>query len=223
MTTTNSEETPKKSLNFIEQIVENDLKEGRNNGRIQTRFPPEPNGYLHIGRIDIEDQCLVGTRCYLSHNIRMCRNSSTEDLTLISEGTIVPENENWQGSAGEKTGVNGKQESRKLWTLSGTLLYGIGVLLIPLITMIAYVPGMMLITHVNYKYENCCFLLLTLVVASSFVVILTLLIALFKWTLLGQIKEGRYPIHSTFYYRKWFFDQLMKLSLQVIGTLYTTF
>ena len=49
MTDTPTNVTKEKSLNFIEHIVSKDLENGLNDGRLQTRFPPEPNGYLHIG------------------------------------------------------------------------------------------------------------------------------------------------------------------------------
>ena len=181
------------------------------------------DGYLDIGLIELEDDCYVGTRCCLGHNTRMESNSSIEDLTLVPEGFTIPKSENWGGSPAQKMGMNGTQETVPPWS-KRNFFYMVSVFLIPLITMIAYFPGMMVITHFDYSNEESWINLLPhiFLVGVLFVVILVLIITILKWVLLGNIKEGVYRVNSGFYHRKWFFDQLMKLSLQVLGTLYTT-
>ena len=83
-------EESQKSLNFIEQIVENDLKEGKNGGRLQTRFPPEPNGYLHIGHakaiiMDFGIAQKYGGVCNLRFDDTNTNKEDVEYVDAISE------------------------------------------------------------------------------------------------------------------------------------------
>jgi glutaminyl-tRNA synthetase len=92
----NNLEEKSRSLNFIEAIIEEDLKNGRNDGRIHTRFPPEPNGYLHIGHA--KSICLnfglarkYGGKCNLRFDDT---NPVTEDVEYVDS---IKEDIHWLG------------------------------------------------------------------------------------------------------------------------------
>ncbi len=90
------EEKPTRSLNFIEEIIEEDIRNGVNESRVHTRFPPEPNGYLHIGHA--KSICLnfgLGKKYHGKTNLRFDdTNPVKEDVEYVDS---IMEDVKWLG------------------------------------------------------------------------------------------------------------------------------
>ena len=120
MCDTTEKTVEKKSLNFIEEMVEKDLKEGRNGSRVQTRFPPEPNGYLHIGHakaiaLDFGIAEQYGGIC----NLRMDdTNPQKEDTEYVN---AIKHDIEWLGFKWGKI-LYASDYFQQLWDLAVTLI-----------------------------------------------------------------------------------------------------
>ena len=187
------------------------------------------DGWLILGRIDIGERCFVGTRTVLCPDSRMQDDAELDDLSLLTSNACIPAGERWNGSPSrqiERDVASDENHSAVRPSFGRRFGYGVlyivGILIFPLLPMAAFFPGMAVMAHLNYIDEHYSYLVLSPLVALSFVVLISLEIAAVKWLLLGRVRPGAYPLHHSFYYRKWFVDRLMHLSLDVIGPLYST-
>lgn len=90
------ETKPEKSLNFIHEIIEEDNKTGKHEKRVHTRFPPEPNGYLHIGHaksicLNFGTAAKYGGKCNLRFDDT---NPVKEDVEYVDS---IKEDVRWLG------------------------------------------------------------------------------------------------------------------------------
>lgn len=196
-------------------------------------------GWLKLGSITIGERCFVGTRAALRENTVLEDDAALEDLSLLPCGRTIPRGQVWSGSPAEpKIGGDGRADEnasypktsealsplrpsllRRFWF---GLLHALGLLLFPVLVVLPLFPGIVLMNHLNYLDPYYWYLFLSPLVALSFVVLLCLEIAAVKWLLLGKVRAGQYPLNSLFYFRKWFVNQTMDLSLDILGPLYAS-
>jgi glutaminyl-tRNA synthetase len=109
------------SQHFIEQAIEKDLSEGKNGGRVHTRFPPEPNGYLHIGHakaicLDFGMAQKYGGKCNLRFDDT---NPTKEDVEYVDS---IKEDIQWLGFTWEDREFYASDYFGKLWDFAVTLI-----------------------------------------------------------------------------------------------------
>jgi len=179
-------------------------------------------GWLKISPVTIGRNCWIGNRCSLGARTTLEDGAGLDDLSMLPDDARIPAGQLWAGSPAVAAGSMAPLPMRAPWSAASMIAQILGILIFPLITLAGIFPGLMAIVYFGHRDPGYFFLIASPLVALSFVVFLCLEVWFFKWVLLGRMRPGRYPVGGSFYVRLWFFDQLMDLSLEVIGTFYTT-
>ena len=190
------------------------------------------NGVFKVGRITIGRRCFVGARAAVGLDTVIEDGGALEDLSFLPSGGRIAPGEVWRGSpasreqgGGAKAGEAGRERGERAGAgrrLVFGVLHGVGLLIFPVLVIAALFPGIVGMNKLNYIDPYYWYLLLAPLAGLSFIVLLCLEIAVVKWVLLGKVEPGSYRVHSFYYLRKWFVDQTMDLSLDVLGSLYAS-
>jgi non-ribosomal peptide synthetase-like protein len=190
------------------------------------------DGLLRIGPIDIGSRCYVGARALLGLGTTMENGSSLEELSLLPEGGRIPAGQRWLGTPArvvlDPVADRARAAQKPVRPSRGRrglvlALSAAGVFLIPVAFLSAIMPGMIMLSDL-YMRTNGYFVYLWAapIAALTYIILLTLEILAVKWLLVGRVKAGSYDLHSGYALRKWFVDQFLEVSLDLLGPLYAT-
>ncbi len=189
-------------------------------------------GLLRIGAITLGTRCYVGARSVLGLDTRMKDGSSLGELSLLPSGESIPAGQRWVGSPAQPV-TPGEEDRLRAATkphkpsrarkLVFALFYGFGAFLVPISFLLAILPGMIALNELWVNTPgNFAYLWAVPFAALSYIILLALEILAVKWLLLGRVQPGTFETHTGFYLRKWFIDQFMEVSLDLLAPLYAT-
>jgi non-ribosomal peptide synthetase-like protein len=188
------------------------------------------DGWLKIDRITIGKDCVVGTNSVLGLNSQLEDDTELGDLSYLPDNRIIPTGEIWAGApARYQTSTNSTKErfpfgqARRGIPFLLSVGYAVGTIAQLLVPAIAAMPGFLLWCKLIANAHWYLWLFPSALVGSmSFIGVFCLEVIILKYLLVGKVRPGTYPLHSSFGLRHWFIDRLMSMSLEMIPTLYST-
>ena len=188
------------------------------------------DGWLHIGRITIGDGARVGVRAAMAYDTELGAGAELGDGAMLSSGASVPPAQHWTGSPARPVGAlsDSWPSSPPPATKRPRLGYSVGFTVLSLIPVIAVLPEAALFGYIDNRfcdftkgYWDIWKLVVTAPIAAlTFIVTLSMLIAVIKRVAMPVMEAGLYPLHSNWHVRKWFTDSLLHLSLDLLFPMY---
>ncbi len=190
------------------------------------------DGMLQIGNVCIGRHCYVGANSVIMPNSVMEDEAWLGDQSLLLEGMTIPAGESYSGSPAKRENeVNPeiKQVAEvqqkpaalvlKFFRTAGFI---IAVVVLMIIQTVAMLPGTVLMFGIYSALNGHWFLLAAPISGLLFVLSLSMLIILLKRLVLPKVEAGLYSVNSFLYFRKWFVDKLMEMSIRLTNSLYAT-
>ncbi|MDH7797397.1 MULTISPECIES: Pls/PosA family non-ribosomal peptide synthetase [unclassified Beijerinckia] len=192
---------------------------------------------LIIGTIDIGADAYIGTSCVIENDTKIGAHAELHDLTAIAAGTEIGEAEIWDGSPGRRIGavnvaaLEAPAQASALRRGTFGVLYAVMLTLIPPLGLLPIFPAFWLFDRIDEwvmpgSGDRLAYLASIPIMAwpTAFVMVLVTvaLIAIFRWIILPQVREGTYSVHSGFYFRKWTVALATEVTLETLSSLYAT-
>ncbi len=183
-------------------------------------------GILRLGPVTLGKGAFVGSMAVVGRDCTIGDHAALEDLSALPGGVNIPAGESWSGSPAVriKSGLAPRADqdaSKRRRALIGGALT-IAALLLPLVAILPIAPGLVTMIELDWRSEGYTYLLISPCLAITYVLLMCLLTVAAKRLILGTVSPGRYSIHSWFYVRFWFVQQINDLALRLLHPIYAT-
>ena len=183
-------------------------------------------GLLRLGSATIGRGAFLGSMAVMGRDASLGDGAVLEDLSAVAAGVQVPAHETWSGSPARRIEGSPRPDhaapvSRLRGALVGAGLF-VAALLLPLVAILPIAPGLLTMVELDWRTEGYAYLLLSPVLAVTYVILMCGLTVAAKRLILGRVEPGRYSMSSWFYVRYWFVQQVNDLALRLLHPIYAT-